>query len=366
MKYKNKIFVTKPYLPPFEELEEGVRRIWATKELSNQGYYHKKFETNLSEFLDSPYVSLINNCTTALLIGFKVLNIKKEVLTTPYSFVATTSSLLWSNIKANFSDIDQENFNLDPALIENSLTEKTEAILATHTYGNCCQIDSIKEIARNKKLKLIYDGAAGLGSKIKGKSILNFGDLTTISFHATKLVNTFEGGAIISSNQELKDKIDKIKNFGINESEDIEEIGINGKLNEFSCLVGLHQLKHINHIIEKRKIIAKRYNHFLREIGDIIIPNFLENNEYNYSYYPIKIKGEGKHSRDNLYNHLTSNNIYPKKYFSKLLPNLSNAGSNNLKNAMNASKEILCLPIYPDLKENEQSYIIEKIKNFWK
>ena len=255
---KKPILVTQPFLPPLSEFQEYLRDIWESKLLTNDGKYHKELEKALSEYLGVKYISLFANGTLGLVIALQELRITGEVITTPYSFVATTHALWWNNIKPVFVDIEQNTFNLDPQNIESAITSKTTAILPVHVYGNPCNVQKIKEIADTYGLKIIYDACHTFDVKIQGIPILNFGDLSVMSFHATKVYNTFEGGAIICHDEATKKRIDNLKNFGFVDGKVIEP-GINAKMNEIQAAMGLLQLKYINAVIEKRKRIAEHY-----------------------------------------------------------------------------------------------------------
>ena len=361
------IFVTKPFLPPLHELYRHLSDIWNSSEITNCGKFHKRFESELSKYLDIPFVSLFNNCTTALLVSLKAFDLKGDVLTTPFTFAASYNSIIWSGLNPVFVDINPNSLNIDVDLIEKSITKDTSAILPVHAYGYPCEIDSIQSIAQNHGLKVIYDGAAAFGSKYNNKSVLAYGDISVVSFHATKVLNTFEGGAIFSSNIELKEKIDKIRNFGLNSENELEYIGINGKLNEFSSALGILQLKYYEKVFKKRKDIVKRYNSNLSNLSSIVLPSFLFNNSYNSAYYPILIKGANEYSRDFVYEGLKSKGIYTRKYYDQVYKNAIQHQFQNVLEAcpcfQQVAKNILCLPIYPDLKIKEQKRIICELKS---
>ncbi len=363
---KNDIFITKPFLPPLEDLASGLESLWDSRILSNNGRNHKEFELKLCDELDSPYVSLFSNCTIALMVAIKALDIKGDVLTSPFSFPASVSSLLWNNLNPIFCDIDYKTFNLDPKLIESSLTKNTQAILAVHAFGYPCQIDEISCIANQYSLKVIYDGAAAYGSKYKHKSVLSYGDLSVVSFHATKILNTFEGGAICCKSLSLKNKIDSIKNFGFNNLNNIDYIGINGKMNEFSSLLGLKQLKYFSDICQKRTEIRDIYNSFFSKLNLIEIPKILFDDDYNNTYYPILISPKSKYSRDEILSILLEKNIYARKYYHPLLSEVqcfvNESKSYKLPIAEDISERIICLPIYPSLSFVEQERIINQLR----
>lgn len=361
------IYVTQPYLPPLEELMPYFQKIWSTKVLTNGGPFHQELEAELCEYLGVKYISLFNNGTIALITALQALQISGEVITTPYSFVATANSLLWNNIKPVFVDIDPISLNLNPHNIEAAITKKTTAILAVHCYGTPCDVDEIEKIAQKHKLKVIYDAAHAFGVKCHCGSVLNHGDLSILSFHATKVFNTFEGGAIICKDITMKNHIDNLKNFGFINETTVIESGINGKMSELNSAIGLVQLKHIKTALEKRTDIADQYNQELSKVRGIKI---LENNfsKYsNHSYYPIFVEDEFHLTRDALYEKLKSNNIFSRRYFYPLISefemykHLPSSTKINLPKAHEAADKILCLPIYPDLESSSINNLINLI-----
>lgn len=365
------IFVTQPSLPPLEEFIEYLKIIWDKKILTNNGPFHQQLETELASYLGVKYVSLFTNGTLALLTALQDLHISGEVITTPFSFVATTHALWWNNIKPVFVDVEPDYYNLDPEKIEAAITPKTSAILAVHIYGNPCHVERLEEIAKKHNLKLIYDAAHAFGVKIKNNSLLNFGDLSILSFHATKVFNTFEGGAIVCHDQETKKRIDHLKNFGFSDEITVEEPGINAKMNEVQSAMGLLQLKYVDTAIEKRKNLVKLYRVALRNIPGI---NFLEeipNVTHNYSYFPIFIEKEiyGK-TRDKLYEELKRHNIFGRRYFFPLISqfpmykDLDSANSNNLSIAEQITEKVICLPLYSELDKETVLKIIRIVKNY--
>jgi dTDP-4-amino-4,6-dideoxygalactose transaminase len=315
------------------------------------------------------YISLFTNATIALVTALQALRVTGEVITTPYSFVATAHSLLWNGIKPVFVDIDPKTLNIDVSKIESSITPQTTAIMPVHCYGHPCDVDAIEKIADNYNLKVIYDAAHAFGVKCHCGSLLNHGDLSILSFHATKVFNTFEGGAIICKDLKTKQRIDHLKNFGFVNETTVVATGINGKMSEFNAALGILQLKHIDNQISKRKSISNFYISHLKNIKGIFI--FPESSEilYNYSYFPILIKSNYNLSRDSLYEKFKSNGVYSRKYFFPLISEfpmyrgLSSAQTNNLPFATEASNQILCLPIYPDLSEEELIFIVNIIAN---
>lgn len=362
------IYVTQPSLPDLEEFIPYLREIWDNKILTNNGPMHKELEKELASFLGVSYISLFANGTLALVTALQALRITGEVITTPYSFVATTHSLWWNNIKPVFVDIEPEFGNLDPDKIETAITPNTTAIMPVHVYGNPCHVERIKEIADIYGLKLIYDAAHAFGVKYKGGSILNYGDLSILSFHATKVFNTFEGGAIISHDSATKQRIDYLKNFGFAGETTIMAPGINSKMNEVQAAMGLLQLKSFEGSIEKRKTVADTYRELLKGIQGIAMLSEPEDTISNYAYFPIFVnEKEYGMSRDQLYEKLKQNNIYGRRYFYPLISEFSmykgleSAAANNLPIAHKIANEVICLPIYPELEINnirEITYLI--------
>jgi dTDP-4-amino-4,6-dideoxygalactose transaminase len=367
-KINKKIYVTKPFLPPFEEFVPYLKEIWDSKVLTNGGRYHQVFEKELAEYLGVKYISLFCNGTLALITALQALRITGEVITTPFSFVATTHSLWWNNIKPVFVDIEPNTFNLDPAKIESAITPKTTAILPVHVYGNPCEVNAIKKIADTYGLKVIYDACHAFGVKINNKSVLNFGDLSVLSFHATKVFNTFEGGAIVCHDKTMKKRIDFLKNFGHAGETTVVAAGINAKMNEFQSALGILQLKYVDNAIKKRKIIAEYYRKNLKTVKGIKFLNNIKRVSHNYSYFPILIENDYPIRRDELYEKLKNENIFTRRYFYPLISefppyrNLESAGKENLPAANKIAKDVLCLPIYPDLKIEDIEIILQKIK----
>lgn len=366
---KKAITVTKPCLPPLEEFIPYLQQIWDNKWLTNNGPLHQQLEDELAQYLGVKYLSLFSNGTLALITALQALNITGEVITTPFSFVATTHSLWWNKITPVFVDIEPEYLNLDPKKIEAAITPLTTAIMPVHVYGNPCQVDEIQRIADKHGLKVIYDAAHAFGVKKEDLSILNYGDLSVLSFHATKVYSTIEGGAIICHTQEMKHHIDNLKNFGFRDELIVEEPGINGKLNEVQAAYGLLQLKYIDRFIEIRKKITYLYRSLLTNIAGITFLNDMEHVTHGYSYFPIMVdeKLYGK-SRDSLYDILKDNNIFARRYFYPLISNFepysmfSSAKKENLPVATQAAQNILCLPIYVELSEIEVRFICSIIK----
>lgn len=350
------IYVTQPALPPLVEFTGYLNQIWENKILTNNGPFHQQFEQELADYLGVKYLSVFSNGTLALITALQALRITGEVITTPFSFVATTHSLWWNNIKPVFADIQSNSFNLDPKKVEALITPHTTAIMPVHVYGNPCDIDAFQDIADTYGLRLIYDAAHAFGVKVNGQSILNFGDLSILSFHATKVFNTIEGGAIVCQDEKTKKRIDYLKNFGFAGETTVIEPGINAKLNELQSAYGLLQLKYVDTYIEKRKHLCAKYREMLRNIDGIHFLEDIIGVRHNYSYFPILIDSEVYRStRDEVYNLLKKNNIFSRRYFYPLISDfptykgLPSSRMENLPIASNVANKVLCLPIYPDL-----------------
>ena len=371
---KNKeIFVTRPCMPPLNEFVKYLERIWDNKILTNNGELHQQLEAELAAYLSVKYISLFANGTLGLISALQALNINGEVITTPFSFVATTHSLWWNKIKPVFVDIEPDYLNIDPNKIEAAITSKTTAIMPVHVYGNPCRCDEIEKIATKYNLKVIYDAAHAFGVSLNGNSILNMGDLSVLSFHATKVFSTIEGGAIVSHTQEMKHHIDNLKNFGFRGETVVEEPGINAKMNEVQAAYGLLQLKYVDGFIEQRKKITQSYRSKLNKIEGIKFMNDMEGVRHGYSYFPILID-ESLYgmNRNELYEKLKTYNIFSRRYFYPLISefepyrDLQSASKNNLPNAIAASEKVLCLPIYVELTDEEVDLICKLINEFKK
>lgn len=368
MEYK-KITVTQPCLPPLEEFIPYLQQIWDNKWLTNNGPLHQQLEQELADYLGVKYISLFSNGTLALISALQALNITGEVITTPFSFVATTHSLWWNKITPVFVDIEPEYLNLDPDKIEAAITSRTTAIMPVHVYGNPCKMDEIQQIADKHGLKVIYDAAHAFGVKKDNESILNQGDLSILSFHATKVYSTIEGGAIICHTKEMKHHIDNLKNFGFQNETLVEEPGINAKLNEVQAAYGLLQLKYIDGFITKRKKITELYQRLLKDVRGIRFIPDMAGVTYGYSYFPILVEEDFYGiSRDALYDKLKENNIFSRRYFYPLISSfepyreLPSATSINLSVATNIALQVLCIPIYVELEEVDIVRICSIIK----
>ncbi len=364
------INVTQPYLPPLQEFTPYLEQIWKNKWLTNNGPFHQQLEAALCDYLQVPYISVFANGTLALLTALQALDIQGEVITTPYSFVATAHSLLWNNITPVFVDVELETGNMNPANIEAAITDKTSAILPVHVYGNPCNHSEIEKIAKKHTIKLIYDAAHCFGVTENGVSICNYGDLSILSFHATKVFNTFEGGAIICHSKEMKQHIDDLKNFGFRNETTVIAAGINAKMNEVQAAFGLLQLKYVDQAIAKRKAIAELYTKELSNISGIrLIINNSPLTINNYSYFPVFINAElyGT-SRDQLYEELKQHGINTRRYFYPLISDfpmyahIPSAQADTLPIAQQLANEVLCLPIYADLEKADVLKIISLLK----
>jgi dTDP-4-amino-4,6-dideoxygalactose transaminase len=372
MKYKNKIYVTQPNLPPLEEFVPYLQEIWDKKILTNGGPFHQKLEQALCDYLGVNHLSLFTNGTIALITALQALKISGEVITTPYSFVATAHSLLWNGISPVFVDIDAETLNIDPSKIEAAITSRTSAIMPVHVYGRPCNVKEIENIAKRHNLKVIYDAAHAFGVKLHGSSLLNNGDLSILSFHATKVFNTLEGGAIICPDENTKHHIDQLKNFGFVDEITVVESGINGKMNEVNAALGLLQLQHIDQALTLRENINTIYKQELSKVKGIDFLKEIDDTIVNNAYYPILINKEYRLSRDELYEQLKIHEIYARRYFYPLISNfpmyqdIPSAQRKTLPVANDIASRILCLPIYPNLELADQLRIIKIIKSLSK
>ncbi|AKA16679.1 MULTISPECIES: dTDP-4-amino-4,6-dideoxy-D-glucose aminotransferase VioA [Aeromonas] len=364
---KKNIPVTQPFLPELKEFIPYLEKIWDNRWLTNNGPFHQELEVRLAEYLGVEHVSLFNNATIALITALQAMRINGEVITTPYSFVATSHSIMWNGLEPVFVDIDPTTFNIDPEKIEAAITPRTTAIMPVHCYSNPCDVEAIQKIADNYGLKVIYDAAHAFGIKYKGQSILNWGDLSILSFHATKVFNTFEGGAIISPDAKTKQRIDRLKNFGIADELTVTAPGINGKMSEINAAFGLVQLKHIDQAMQSRQIIDERYRTALRDVPGITMYKHNPYANSNFSYFPILVDNDYKLSRDELYEKLKDNNILSRRYFYPLISNmpmyrgLVSSNAKNLEHANVVSDKVLCLPIFDTLKLEDQLNIIKLI-----
>ena len=352
---KKTTYVTQPFLPPLDEFMPYLEQIWTNKVLTNGGPFHQQLESELCDYLGVEHIALFTNGTIALVTALQSLRITGEVITTPYSFVATSHSLLWNGIKPVFVDIQADTLNIDPEKIEAAITPQTTAILAVHCYGHPCDVDAIQKIADTYNLKVIYDAAHAFGVQCHCGSILKHGDLSVLSLHATKVFNTFEGGAIICPDLKTKIRIDQLKNFGHVGETNVVAPGINGKMSEFNAALGLLQLKHIDRAIEKRKEIDLAYREGLGGIQGVHCLEDAGERIANYAYFPILINDKYPIGRDDLYERMKANGVHARRYFYPLISEfpmyrgLSSSHRDNLPVASQAAQQVLCLPIYPDL-----------------
>ena len=363
------IYVTSPLLPSLEDFTFLLKEIWESKMLTNNGNFHQKLEEELAKYLKVPYLSLFTNGTLPLITALQAMRITGEVITTPFSFVATTHSLWWNGIKPVFVDIEPETCNLDPSKIEAAITPKTTAIMPVHVYGKPCKTKEIQEIANKYGLKVIYDAAHAFGVEINGESIFNFGDMATLSFHATKVYNTLEGGALVVHDEQTKKRIDYLKNFGFASETEVVAPGINSKVDEVRAAYGLLNLKQVDHAINSRRKVAIRYRDELQGVKGITFFNDIPGVRHNYSYFPIFINAEEYGmTRDELYFKMKEHNVFGRRYFYPLISTFStyrgldSANPDNLPIATQMSNNVICLPMHHALSENEVEYILQIIK----
>jgi dTDP-4-amino-4,6-dideoxygalactose transaminase len=364
----DKIYVTRPYLPPKNEFDVYLAEIWKSRELTNSGKFHRKLENSLVKFLGVKHISLFSSGTSALIVALRALDIGGEVITTPYSFVATSHALEWNGIKPVFADVAPGSFNIDPLQVEKLITKKTTAILAVHCYGYPADILALDLLAKKYNIRLIYDAAHAFGVGIKNNSILNAGDLSILSFHATKVFNTFEGGAIVCSTLDMKERIDSLKNFGFVNEVAISAVGINGKMAEINAALGLAQLPHFDEVLASRAQIDAIYRARLKYVEGIDLHDPGPEVTQNYSYFPITINNSYLLTRDELFEKFRNENIMVRRYFYPLISDFSvyrNAelelNAEYLINAKKVANQILCLPIYPDLTEQQVHRICDVI-----
>lgn len=368
MKSTKPIYVTQPALPDLADFIPYLEQIWDNKILTNGGPFHQQLEQALCDYLGVKHISLFTNGTLALVVALQALRITGEVITTPYSFVATSHSLLWNGIKPVFVDIHPDTLNLDPDKIEAAITPQTTAIMPVHCYGHPCDVERIQKIADNYNLSVIYDAAHAFGVQHQNASVLNYGDLSVLSFHATKVFNTFEGGAIVCPDAKTKQRIDHLKNFGFVDEVTVVAPGINGKMSEINAAFGLLQLKSIDANLQKRKVIDAHYREGLANVKGIHCLQSMGEKLANYSYFPILVQAEYSLSRDALYQKLRDNNIYARRYFYPLISNfpmyrsLTSAAPANLPVATKAANEVICLPIHPNLDIESVNRIVEILK----
>jgi len=362
------VYVTQPYLPPLAEFLPYLEEIWKNRWLTNAGPFHKQLEEALVRYLDVPQLSLFANGTLALIVALQALRITGEVITTPFTFVATAHSLLWNGIKPVFVDIEPRTFNLDAERIEAAITPQTTAIMPVHCYGNPCDVERIQLIADRYGLKVIYDAAHAFGVQNHGASLLRSGDLAVLSFHATKSFNTFEGGAIVSPDERTKQRIDFLKNFGIADEVTVVGPGINGKMNEIQAAFGLLQLRYMQDGWLKRKEVDRRYRAAFAGLRGLEMQAELPDVVGNYSYFPVLVGPDYPLGRDGLYQRLRTEGIIARRYFFPLVSDmpmyrgLPSAVPGNLPAATRVAQEVLCLPIHADLLPEDQDRVIVVVR----
>ena len=365
---KDIITVTSPLLPNLDEFTDSLKEIWGSKWITNNGQFHQKLEAALAEYLKVPYVSLFTNGTLPLLTALQALRITGEVITTPYSFVATTHALWWNGIKPVFVDIDPSTGNIDPQKIEAAITPRTTAILPVHVYGKPCDTEAIQAIADKYGLKVIYDAAHAFGVEVNGESLLNAGDMSTLSFHATKVFNTIEGGAMVMHDEKTKQRIDYLKNFGFANEIEVVGPGINSKMDEIRSAYGLLNLKQVDAAIAARRKVVVAYRKALRNVKGISFWDDMQGVRHNYSYFPIFVDAEKYGmTRDELYMKMKDQGVWGRRYFYPLISEFStyrgleSSRSENLPNAHMMADTVICLPMHHALREEEINRIIDCI-----
>jgi dTDP-4-amino-4,6-dideoxygalactose transaminase len=351
--------VTKPFLPTYTEFSEYLKGIWERNWLTNNGPLVNELELKLKSYLDVNHLLFMTNGTIALQIAIKALGLSGEVITTPFSYVATTSSIVWENCQPVMVDIDEDSLNIDPAKIEAAITPKTTGILATHVFGNPCMVDAIERIAKKHNLRVIYDAAHAFGTTYRGRSLLSYGDVSTCSFHATKLFHTVEGGSVTTNDPQLLRRMAMMRNFGHTSLTDIDGVGINGKNSEIHAAMGLCNLNYIGDIINKRKADFAIYKNGLEDLP-LRFQKIASETGYNYSYFPIIFESEDILLR--VQEQLNLNNIYPRRYFYPTLCNLSYVSNQHAEKADSISKRVLCLPLYSEITNPEIDMICRYIK----
>jgi len=366
---ENKITVTSPLLPDREEFDSMIKEIWESKWITNNGQFHNRLEQALCAYLKVPYISLFTNGTLPLLTALQALRITGEVITTPYSFVATTHAIWWNGCKPVFVDIDASNCGIDPNRIESAITTKTTAIMPVHCYGKPCDMEAIQSIADKYGLKVIYDAAHAFGVEVDGKSVLTSGDMSTLSFHATKVFNTLEGGAMVIHDEQTKRRIDFLKNFGFAGETEVVAPGINSKMDELRAAYGLLNLKQVDIAIEKRHQVAQKYRSKLREVKGIRFFDDMPGVKHNYSYFPIFVNAmEYGMSRDELYFNLKEHGIFGRRYFYPLISTFStyrglpSANPENLPEATRVANEVICLPMHHGLSDGDVLRVVDVIE----
>ncbi|BCF98827.1 aminotransferase [Paraburkholderia sp. PGU19] len=359
--------VTQPHLPPLEEFQPYLEEIWQRKWVTNNGVFHQRLEAALCDYLGVEHLSLFSNGTLALITALQALKITGEVITTPFSFVATTHALHWNGIKPVFVDIDPVSLNLDTSRIEAAITPQTTAILPVHVYANPCDVERIDAIADTYGLRVVYDAAHAFGVRVRDRSVLEYGDMSVLSFHGTKVFNTFEGGAIVCRDEKTKRRIDNLKNFGFVDETTVMAPGINGKMNEVQAAFGLLQLEHMERVTIARGRIDARYREAFAGVRGLSMHEVPAHCSRNFAYFPVLVTPDFPINRDDLYLALRENDIAARRYFYPLISEfptyrgLPSAMPQNLPVAMNISRQVLCLPIFPALDERDQQRIIDVV-----
>ncbi|WPP01286.1 DegT/DnrJ/EryC1/StrS family aminotransferase [Pseudomonas sp. HR96] len=365
---KKPITVTSPLLPPLEQFIPYLEQIWASKQLTNNGQFHQQLEVALAAYLGVEHLSLFANGTTALITALQALHVQGEVITTPYSFVATAHALLWNRLTPVFVDVDEDTFNLDPAAVEAAITEHTTAIMPVHCYGRPCDVDALQAVADRHGLKLIYDAAHAFGVKDdSGASILRHGDLSVLSLHATKVFNTFEGGAIISPDAATKQHIDHLRNFGFVDEVTVVTPGINGKMSEIHAAFGMLQLQHIDGALQRRQQVDQLYRHLLADVPGLTLK--VREQGSNYSYFPVLVGEAFPLSRDELYQQLRDQQVHARRYFYPLITEMGpyrempELRERPWPRAQKIASQVICLPIYPDLSDEDVARIVGIVRS---
>lgn len=367
MSQRKPIYVTQPFMPPLEEFLPYLQQIWDSRFITNGGQFHQRLEAALAEHLGVRHLALFTNGTLGLLAALQALRVSGEVITTPYSFAATAHSVLWNGLKPVFADIDPATCNLDPDCVEAAITPQTTAIMPVHCYGTPCDVERLQRIADTYGLKIIYDAAHAFGVRHRGESLLARGDLSVLSFHATKVFTTIEGGAIVCPDARTKQRIDYLKNFGIADEVTVMAAGINGKMNEVQAAFGLMQLAHVGRLIARRAEIAHAYDRAFAGVPGLRLLPPVPETTPNHAYYPVFIGPEFPLARDAVYERLREQGIHARRYFYPLLSSmpmyrgLPSAAPANLPNAQRAAREVLCLPIYPALEDGDVQRVIETV-----
>lgn len=363
----NKVYVTQSSMPPYDEYIEEIKEFWTTHRLTNMGVKHKELEIKLIEYLEVPHVELMTNGHMALELAIQALNMKGEVITTPFTFASTTHAIVRNGLTPVFCDIDPETYTIDVNKIENLITDKTCAIVPVHVYGNICDVEGIDALAKKYNLKVIYDAAHSFGEKYKGQGVAQFGDASIFSFHATKVFNTIEGGAVCFTSEALKGILMELKNFGIHGAESVMGVGTNAKMNEFCAAMGICNLRHLKEEIAKRRIVDERYREILYDIPGVKLSTQDPNVEYNYAYFPVVFEDAFGVSRDVVFEKLAENNIMARKYFYPLVNEFECYStifdSDSTPVAKNIGDRVLTLPMYADLSLGQVNTICDIIRS---